>query len=166
MTSACSLENTEAVREADRAVELVKVLVGELEPSHSPKVGDPRRRSTTTSRIVPRAQRTSFAVPLADLEVHASHDALPGTGVVVLHELLGNAEVGVHVAPIALVEEAPLVSVDHGLDQHGSLYPCVQSLHVASCLIVLRSGPVNGPTVPGLAFRAGRGEQESAFRPR
>ena len=32
-------------------------------PSHWPKVGEPRRRSTATSRILPRGQRTSFAWP-------------------------------------------------------------------------------------------------------
>src|SRR3954470_477997 len=32
-------------------------------PSHSPKVGEPRRRSTTASKIAPRPQRTSFAAP-------------------------------------------------------------------------------------------------------
>ncbi len=32
-------------------------------PSQCPNVGEPRRRSTTTSKIAPRAQRTSFAAP-------------------------------------------------------------------------------------------------------
>ena len=30
-------------------------------PNHGPRVGDPRRRSTATSKIAPRVQRTSFA---------------------------------------------------------------------------------------------------------
>jgi hypothetical protein len=40
---------------------------------------------------------------------------------IVLDELLGDAEFGVGVATICLVEEAAVVAVDDGVDQDGSL---------------------------------------------
>jgi hypothetical protein len=49
--------------------------------------------------------------------VHAADDALRGARVVVLDEFLGNAQVGVDVSPVGLVEEAALIAVDDGLDQ-------------------------------------------------
>ena len=55
---------------------------------------------------------------------------------IVLHELLGNAELGVHVAAVALVKEAPLVAVNHRPDEHRAFEPYVESLHRASSLVL------------------------------
>ena len=135
-------EHTEAMREADRAVELVEVLVGELEGL--PLAEGRRPAPEVHHHVKDRAARAAHELgrPVADLEVHAPHDALSGTRVVVLHELLGNAEVGVHVAPVALVEEAPLVAMDHGLHQHWPLEPCF-SRSILSPVSSSSIGPFN-----------------------
>ena len=82
-------DDHEAVGEADRAGRLA---VGPRRrartASQRPKVGEPRRMSTATSRIAPRAQRTSLAWPRADREVHAAQDPPRRARVVVLHPLL------------------------------------------------------------------------------
>ena len=57
-------EHAEAVPEADRDPQLVRRgSSSSSSASHSPKVGEPRRRSTTTSSTRPRAQRTSLPWP-------------------------------------------------------------------------------------------------------
>ena len=81
-------------------------------PSHWPNVGEPRRRSTTTSKIAPRPQRTSLAAPRADLEVHAAHDAVARARVVVLDQLLRDAELREGAAAVGLDEEPALVAED------------------------------------------------------
>ena len=50
---------------------------------------------------------------------------------VVLHHLLGNAEVGEHLTPIGLAEEPPLVAKDPWLDQNRPVEPSLETLFVA-----------------------------------
>ena len=51
-------------------------------------------------------------------------------GVVVLHELVGNAELRVTAAAVALVEETALVAVDYRLHQDRAVEPALNPLHV------------------------------------
>ena len=44
---------------------------------------------------------------------------------VVLHHLLGNAELGEHLTPVRLTEEPALVTQDPGLDQYWPVEPCL-----------------------------------------
>ena len=89
--------------------------------------------STTTSRIAPRAQRTSFAMP--GLEVHAAQHAARRARVVVLDQLVEHAELGeAPCSPEGLQEEAARVAVHGGLDQDRALEACLQAAHAAPAI--------------------------------
>ena len=109
-------EHAEAVGEADRHVELAHVSSSSSTPSHSPYVGEPRRRSTATSRIRPRAQRTSLATPAPIWKCMPRTHPARRARVVVLDELLlrGDPRLGVPLVAVGLAEEAPLVAVRDG----------------------------------------------------
>ena len=95
--------------------------------SHSPNVGDPTRRSTITSRICPRAHRTSFDIPVPDLVVEAADHPPARTGVVVLDEGLFDAEAGQLGVVVTLQEEAAVVTVDRRGEQDWSLEARVEA---------------------------------------
>ena len=83
-------QDAEAVGEAGRDPELAEVLAGEDEPTHLPKVGEPRRMSTATSNISPATARTSL--PWGSSAARGAPAACPGpTRVVVLDEGAGDA---------------------------------------------------------------------------
>ena len=100
-------------------------------PSHWPYVGEARRRSTTTSRIRPRAQRTSLACP-APIEKcmprrtpRAEREWLSCTNV------SRDAVLRPDVGAVALQEEAAPVAVDGRLEQERAVEAGVQPAHRA-----------------------------------
>src|SRR5207244_8990333 len=84
-----------------------------------------RAAAQVHDHVEDRAARTADELGHAapDLEVHAADDPVARAGVVVLDELLQDPELGVYSAAVALVEEAALVAMDDGLDQHRPLKP-------------------------------------------
>ena len=86
-------------------------------PSHCPKVGDPRRTSTTTSWIAPRPQRTSLAAP------RPTEKCIPRTTPRREREWLSWTISSwipssmKRAAPVGLAEEAALVAEDVGRQQ-------------------------------------------------
>ncbi len=64
----------------------------------------------------------------AGLEVHSPYDAAPRARVVVLDELVRDAELRPLLATVGLREEAPLVAEDLRLDEDGSLEAGVEPL--------------------------------------
>ena len=83
--------------------------VVELEALPPPERAEPGRMSTSTSRIAPRAQRTSFAMP--GWKCIPRSTPAPGARVVVLHPLVVDAELGQSRRAERLEEEAALVAV-------------------------------------------------------
>src|SRR5207249_1005574 len=83
-------EHAEAVRESIRAPQLVVGDVVELKAL--PVAERPRTAPDVHDDIEDRAPRAAHELAHARLKVHSAYDASPRPGVVVLHELGGDAE--------------------------------------------------------------------------
>jgi len=106
-------EHAIAVGESDRAQELTHV--GELE--RLPLAQRRRAAPDVDDDVENRPARAPHELWLAlvagtaaGLEVHPPHDAAPGARVVVLDELVRDAELGPLLAAVGLHEEGPLVA--------------------------------------------------------
>ena len=117
-------------------------LVVELDASHSPNVGEPRRRSTTTSSTRPRATRTSLPWPgwvwkwIPRSVPRREREWLSCTNSV------GTPVGGPRVGAVGLHEEAALVAVDGGREQDEAVESCRKAFHDAGSL-----GEVTSATV-------------------
>ena len=131
--------HAEPVREADGNVEDAHVLVAEL---HALPLAVGRRPDAQVDRHVEdRAAAAAHELggAVADRVMQAAHHAAGGSRVVVLHEVLGDAELlGQDVGAERLGEEAPLVAEDLRLDQDWARQAGRDALHGASS--VGRSG--------------------------
>ena len=103
-------------------------------PSHWPNVGEPTPQ--VHDDVVDRAARAAHELrrAVADLEVHAAHDPVARAGVVVLHHLLGDPELGEHRSAVGLAEEAALVAEDARRDQNRAVQLGRESVPSCSCL--------------------------------
>src|SRR5204862_3236688 len=110
-------QDAEAVGEADWHVELVMVLVRQLGRLPLSKGG---RALADVDDDVPdgaTAAADELRGAVADLEVHASDDAVRRARMVVLDHLLGDAEIRERAAPVGLHEEPALVAEDARREQ-------------------------------------------------
>ena len=85
--------------------------------SQRPNAGEPWRTSISTSKISPRTQRTSFATPSPTCRCMPRTHPARRARVVVLDEVVGDAERRELVATPGLLEEAPRIAVD-GRHEH------------------------------------------------
>src|SRR4029077_697197 len=109
--------------------ELMEVLLVEAEglPLAERRRAAAQGHDDVDDRAAAAAHELGHAV--ADLEVHAAEDAVAGSRVVVLHELLGDAELRVDLAAVALVEEAAVITGDPRADENRALEACFKPLH-------------------------------------
>src|SRR5919198_569025 len=118
-------EHAEAVGEPDGDVEHARALVGELEALPLPE--GRRAPADVDDRVAPAADELRRAA--VDLEMHAAHDPVARARVVVLDHLLLDPQAHERAAPVGLDEEAALVAEHLGLDEDGSVQPCLEALH-------------------------------------
>ena len=104
--------------EADGDVQLAHALIVELDGLPLAVGGRAPAQVDRDVEDPPARAAHELGDAVADLEVHAAHDAARGARVVVLHELhlRRHAELAVPLVPVGLGEEAALVAVDGGLD--------------------------------------------------
>src|SRR3954451_12333488 len=121
--------DAEAMREPDRAVDDVEILVAELEALPLPVAR--RALAQVHDDVVDRAARAAHELrgAGADLEMHPANDVRGRARVIVLRHLLGDPEIGVDTAPIALHEEAALVAEHPRLEQYRPVEPGLELLH-------------------------------------
>src|SRR5215210_2899421 len=124
-------QDAEAVGKADRDVQQVEVLVAQLEAL--PATEARRARADIHHHVEDRPAGAAHQLghPVPGLEVHAAHHPAARAGVVVLHEVVGDAELRESGPAVALEQEAALVSEYLGSDEDGSLEPGLKSLHRA-----------------------------------
>ena len=110
-------KNEESVGEAFGNPHLTLVISREVLPTHLPKVGELRRRSTATSKTSPSDHPHEFSLGLVDLVVEAAEDVAGRAGVVVLDEGAGAVcHVTEFVFAEGLHEEAAGVGMDRGFE--------------------------------------------------
>ena len=98
-------------------------------PSHSPNVGEPRRRSTTTSSTRPRATRTSLPWPGCVWKCSPRSVPRREREWLSCRNSVGTPSRRPGVGAVGLDEEAARVAVDRGSEQHQAGESGVDSLH-------------------------------------